>query len=215
MVVYCGPRTAVSPGKARRCEDRFLGTPLGGASMFKKFFVVLVPGLVLAIATSVMAQDKAKGKREGKGGEKAKAQVQVLPKALLEGLELSDEQKVKLEEIAKEMKAPVVEARKAMDSLLTDEQKEARKAAQAKAKEEGKTPREAQKAVDEALKLTPEQQEKMAKAKEKQAEVQKQIRDKVMEILTPEQRTAVEEKMKKSRGAEAKGGKGKKTAAEK
>ncbi len=184
--------------------------------MFKKFFVGLVPVLVLAIAASVMAQDKVKGKREGKqGGEKAKAQVQVLPKALLEGLELSDEQKVKLEEIAKEMKAPVVEARKAMDSLLTDEQKEARKAAQAKAKEEGKTPREAQKAVDEALKLTPEQQEKMAKAKEKQAEVQKQIRDKVMEILTPEQRTAVEEKMKKSRGAGTKGGKGKKAAAEK
>jgi Spy/CpxP family protein refolding chaperone len=161
-----------------------------------------------------MAQDKAKGKRK-QAGEKARPQAQILPQQLLEGLELTDEQKAKLEVIAKEMRAPVTEARKAIDDLLTDEQKEARKAAQSKAKEEGKKPQEAQKAVEEALKLTEEQKEKMAKLKEKQAEVQKQVRDKVMEVLTPEQQKVVEEKMKKTRGAGAKGGKGKKAAAAK
>ena len=136
--------------------------------MFKKLSVVLVAVLVLAIAVPVMAQEKAKGKRK-QAGEKARPQAQVLPKALLEGLELTDKQKATLEEIAKEMKVPMMEARKAVDGLLTDEQKEIRKATMAKAKEEGKKPQEAQKAVDEALKLTPEQQEKMAKAKEKVA----------------------------------------------
>ena len=124
--------------------------------MFQKLFVVLVAVLVLAVAVPVMAQDKAKG-RGKQAGAKARPQVQILPQQLLEGLELTDEQKAKLAEIEKQMKAPMVEARKAVDGLLTDEQKEARKAAMAKAKEEGKKPQEAQKAVDEALKLTPEQ----------------------------------------------------------
>lgn len=177
--------------------------------MFKKFCVGFVPLLVLAIAVPVMAQEKAKGKRgEKQGGAKARQQAPVVPKQLLEGLELSEEQKVKLAAIEKEMKAPVMEARKAMNDLLTDEQKEARKAAMAKAKEEGLKPQEAQKAVQAALKLTEEQQKKMATLKEKQAGLQKQIREKVMSILTPEQRKAVEEKMKKARGPRAKQGEG-------
>ena len=62
----------------------------------------------------------------------------------------------------------------------------------------------------EFLNLTKDQQTKMAKAKEKLAEVQKQIRDRVMGVLTPEQRTVVEEKMKKVRGGQAKRGEGEK-----
>ena len=176
--------------------------------MFKKFCVGLVPVLVLAIAVPVLAQEKAKGKRgdQKQAGAKAQKQVQILPTRLLEGLELTDEQKVGLEAVSKEMKAPVMEARKAMNDLLTDEQKAARKEAMAEAKKAGKKPQEAQKAVEEAMKLTDEQQEKMAKLKVKQAEIQKQIREKVMAILTPEQRKAVEEKMKKAHGPRAKQG---------
>ncbi len=177
--------------------------------MFKKFFVGLVPVLVLAIAVPVMAQEKAKGKRgERQAGAKGRQQAQILPKQLLEGLELSDEQKAKLATIEKEMKAPVTEARTALSDLLTDEQKQARRKAMTEAKEAGKKPQEVQKAVLAALKLTEEQQEKVAKVKAKQAEIQKKLRDKVMEILTPEQRKAVEEEMKKARGGRAKQGDG-------
>ena len=180
--------------------------------MFKKFCVGLVPVLVLAIAVPVLAQEKAKGKRGGqkKAGARAQKQVQVLPTRLLEGLELTDEQKAKLEAVSKEMKAPMMEARKAMNDLLTDEQKAARKKAFAEAKKAGKKPQEIQKAVQATLKLTDEQQEKMAKVKAKQAELQKQIREKVMAILTPEQREAVQAKMKKAHGPRGKQGGGKK-----
>lgn len=178
--------------------------------MFKRFCVGLVPLLVLAIAVPLMAQEKAKGKREGqkRAGAKARQQAPVLPARLLEGVELSDEQKAKLEEIAKEIKAPVMEARKAMNDLLTDEQKDARKKAMAEAKKAGKKPQEVQKTVQAALKLTEEQQEKMAKLKVGQAEVQKKMREKIMAVLTPEQRKAVEEKMKKARDPRAKQGDG-------
>lgn len=184
--------------------------------MLKTFSRVLVPVLVLAIAIPVMAQEKKRGERK-QAGEKGKQQLQVLPQQLLEGLELTAEQKAKLEKIAEEMKAPLTEVRKAQSDILTAEQKKAREEAMKAAKEAGKKPQEAKKAVDEALKLTPEQKEKMAKVDAKMAEVQKQIRAKVMEVLTPEQRKAVEEKMAKGKGkgkGEGKkgGGKGKKAA---
>jgi Spy/CpxP family protein refolding chaperone len=195
--------------------------------MFKKLCVVLVPVVVLAIAIPVAAQEKAKRGQGKRAGEKGGRQTQVLPQQLLEGLELTAEQKLKLEAIAKEMTVPMQEARKMVDAILTDEQKAARKEATAAAKEAGKKPREAQQAVEAALKLTADQQAKMAKAKEKMAEVQKQVRDRVMGVLTPEQRQAVEAKMAKGRGGRAKqgdgekkpggkgkGGKGKKAGAE-
>ena len=65
--------------------------------MFKKFIVGLVPVLVLAIAVPVMAQEKAKAKRgQRQAGARARQQAQVLPRQVLEGLELTDEQKMLL-----------------------------------------------------------------------------------------------------------------------
>ncbi|MGI6414236.1 MAG: hypothetical protein ACOX1P_01095 [Thermoguttaceae bacterium] len=180
--------------------------------MFKTFSRVLAPLLVLAIAIPVMAQEKQKRGQRKQPAEKGRQQAQVLPRQLLEGLELSAEQKAKLEAIAKEMRAPLVEARKALGDILTDEQKAAREAAMKAAKEAGKKPQEAQKAAEEALKLTPEQKEKMTKVRKKMAELEKTIRDKVMEVLTPEQRAAVEEKMKARRDEAKKAQKGKKAA---
>ena len=177
--------------------------------MFKKFCVGMVPLLVLAIAIPVMAQEKGKGKKGGqkKGPAKARQQASILPARLLEGLELTNEQKEELAAIEKEMKAPVMEARKAMNDLLTEEQKAARKKAMMEAKKAGKKPQEIQKAVQAALNLTEEQQEEAGKLKATQADLQKKIREKVMAVLTPEQRKAVQEKMKKARGP--RGGKGK------
>ena len=176
--------------------------------MFKRSFVVLMPVLLLAISLPLTAQEKAKRGKKKQAGERTGRQVQVLPQQLLEGLELTAEQQAKLETITKEMRGSMQEARMASNQILTDEQKVARKEALAAAKEAGKKPREAQKAVEAALKLTEEQQAQMAKAKEKLAAIQKQIRDKVMEVLTPEQRKAVQEKMKKARGGGTKKGKG-------
>jgi Spy/CpxP family protein refolding chaperone len=176
--------------------------------MLKRSLVVLMPVLLLTISLPLMAQEKAKRAKRKQAGERAGRQVQVLPQQLLQGLELTAEQQAKLDSIAKEMRGPVQEARTAANSILTDEQKAARKEALAAAKEAGKKPREAQKAVEAALRLTEEQQAKMAKAKESLAAIQNQIREKVMEVLTPEQRKAIEEKMKKARGDRVKKGKG-------
>jgi len=177
----------------------------GGISMRKKICRVLVPALVLAVAIPVMAQEKEKRGARKKPGTRGR-QAQVLPKQLLEGLELTAEQKAKLEAIVAEMKEAVSETRKTMDDLLTEDQKAARREAMKAAREAGKKPQEAQKAVAEALQLTEDQQEKMAKVKEKMTELQKKIRDRVMEVLTPEQRKTVEEKMKARRGPGKKAG---------
>ncbi|MHC4404518.1 MAG: Spy/CpxP family protein refolding chaperone [Planctomycetota bacterium] len=168
--------------------------------------------LLLAIAIPAVAQEKQRAKRgdRKRSGERSPRQAQVLPRQLLEGLELSDEQKAKIEGIAKEMKTPIADARKAMLGVFTDQQRAARQEALKAARKAGKKPREAQKAVEEALKLTDEQKEKMAKARRAMADLQKKIREEVMAVLTPEQKKAVEEKMKKARA-----GRGKTAAGEK
>ena len=63
-----------------------------------------------------------------------------------------------------------------------------------------------------AVKPTEEQKAKLAEAKKAAGELQKEVREKVLRLLTPEQRKAVEEKMKKGQGEGKKGGERKKGA---
>ncbi len=104
------------------------------------------------------------------------------------------------------MRAPLVEARKALGDILTDEQKAAREAAMKAAKEAGKKPQEAQKAAEEAPSSRRSRRRNAPKSGRKWPAL-KTIRDKVMEVLTPEQRAAVEEKMKARRDEAKKSGK--------
>lgn len=175
---------------------------------------VLIVALAMAIAGPVIAQEKAKRKERKRPGPARQREVRLVPLRLLEGIELTDEQKTTLKELRKEMGPKLQEIRKKMIGIISDEQRKARAEAVKAAKEAGKTGKELREAVQAAVKLTEEQKAKMAEVRKAMGELQKEIRQKIVEMLTPEQREAVKAKLKKARAEAKKRGK-KATEAEK
>lgn len=107
---------------------------------------------------------------------------------LLEGLTLTDEQKAKLEVLQKELGPKLLEASGKLDGILTPEQRRARAETSKAARDSGKKPKEVTEAVDAAMKLTADQKPKVAEARKVLAELDKALREKVLEVLTPEQK---------------------------
>jgi Spy/CpxP family protein refolding chaperone len=142
--------------------------------------------LALAVAFTVVgklsADDApAKPKHHGMAG----------PFEMLKGLDLTADQKAKVKEVGKEFHSKM---KAAADSVLTDEQKTARDEAVKAAKDAGKKGREVQKAAHDAVKLTAEQKTKM---KDAMKPVDKEIREKLMDILTDEQKAQVKKNCEK------------------
>jgi len=188
---------------------------MGGATM-RMARNVLVLALVLAMAAPLMAQREGR-RKEGKRRRPAKVKqepLQFMLGNLLKEIELTAEQKAKLEQLKKEMGPKVMEARKKVDSIFTEEQRKARAEAQKAARAAGKTGKEARNAVEAAVKLTEEQKVKFAAARKAAGELQRQVRDKIMVLLTPEQKEVIKERMKKQREERRKRGQKKKAAKE-
>jgi Spy/CpxP family protein refolding chaperone len=97
----------------------------------------------------------------------------------------------------------LVEAIKAAD-VLTPEQKKAGEAAAKAAKDAGKDKKEIQQAREEALKITAEQKTKQADLRKQLGAIQKDIREKVMGVLTPEQQEQIKPKKKEKEKKEEK-----------
>ena len=116
-----------------------------------------------------------------------------MPFEMLKGLKLTADQKAKVKELGKEY-APKFKA--AFENVLTDEQKTARKDAIKAAKAEGKKGRELMKAAHEAVKLTDEQKAKVKAAVEP---LRKEAHEKIMAILTPEQKEQLQQKCEKAK----------------
>ncbi len=169
--------------------------------------MVLVLAVVVLMACPLLAQDRKKkgeGKRGGPGGD---------PMAMmLRDLNLTDEQKAKVQEVRKEFGPKLAEIQKKRDGVLTDEQKKARDEAVKSARDAGKSPREVFAAGREAVKLTDEQQAKMAEIQKEAGALEKERMEKIKEILTPEQNEKLEKQMAeaKKRFEGKKGGEGKK-----
>ena len=159
---------------------------------------VLMLALVLAISTPLMAQEKARRKGQ-KRRPAAREGVGVVQKQLLEGLELSAEQKEKVKELNKEFGPKLKELKAKMEGIVTEEQKKAQREAMKAAKEAGKKGKELRAAVEAAVQLTDEQKAKMAEVRKAMGPLQREIREKFMALLTPEQQEVVKEKMKKAR----------------
>lgn len=156
--------------------------------------------LALAVTVSVSADEK-KGKKKEK---KAPAPSQ----RFVEKMELTDAQKEQVAAVDKEFGPKLAELNKSRMEILTDEQKQAEKAAQKAAKDAGQKGPEARKAVDEALKLTDDQKTQMKVIQKKQGEVNAELVAALKKFLTPEQ----QEQLPKF-GGDKKGGKKKKNAA--
>lgn len=145
----------------------------------------LCVGLIVAMSLSANAADATK---ETKGKKKANGQANAvfeIPKEIT----LTAEQQTKVDEIKKEQGPKVAELTTKLDSLLTADQKAARKEATAKNKAEGKKGKEAKAAIDEALKLTDEQKKQQAELQPELAKLQISIKEQINALLTDEQKT--------------------------
>ena len=175
----------------------------------RAFRIVTVLALAVLIAGNAMAQEekkKGKGARAEKAAgakkEAGKRQGAQLPIQFLKDITLTEDQEAKLAEIKKALAPKFAEIRKKTQEVLTEEQQKARMEAMKAAREAGTKGPEIEKTVAEALNLTDEQKEQMAEIKKLTMEFQKELRAKVEEILTDEQKAA----LPKQGGKGAKGG---------
>ena len=134
---------------------------------------------------------------EGKKAAKAKAlplQFQ-LPKEIT----LTAEQQKKLDELVAQYTPKLDALQQQRNGILSEEQRkagsEARKAAQAAKK----TRTESQKAMDDAMKVTPEQKSKLEPITKESGTLGKEIRGKVLELLTPEQKESLKKAEQKKK----------------
>jgi len=142
---------------------------------------LLTAGLMITIALSSGVAHAQKGKKADGSNNPAFA----IPKEIT----LTAEQQTKLDEIKKEQGPKLAELTKKLDSVLTDEQKAARKEASAKAKADGKKGKEAAAAIEEALKLTDDQKKQRAEIQPELAKLQLSVKEQIHGLLTDEQKT--------------------------
>jgi Spy/CpxP family protein refolding chaperone len=152
--------------------------------------VAVTLGVALLIASPLFAAEK---KEKKKAPPKCPAADRI--ERWTQGIDVTAEQKAKFAEIAKEFGPKLMECMKKMD-VMTPEQKKAAAEARKQAKADGKTDKEAAQAGVEAAKLTDEQKEKQAEARKAMQPLEKELRAKVMDVLTPEQQAKAKENMK-------------------
>ena len=158
-----------------------------------------VLALVAVVASSALGEKKKRVKKDP-AAMAAERKIGQWEKKI----ELTEEQKTQIKEIATASQPKVTAATDAVTALLTDEQKEARKAALKQSKADGIAAKECKAFVMEKLNLTDEQKEKMTELDAEVKKVQKGINQEMMAVLTDEQKMAVKPARK---------GKGKKKAA--
>ena len=161
---------------------------------------VLTLTLALLITSPLWAADSKKKAEKKAPPNPAAERI----KRMTEGLTLTAEEKTKLDAIAKECCPMFVDAGKKLMDVLTPEQKKARGEAAKAAKAAGKKGKEFNTAVDSAATLTDEQKAKQADLRKEMSAMEKDLREKVMAVLTPEQKDQLKELRKSKKSAEKK-----------
>ena len=151
---------------------------------------LLVLTLAVVLAMPAMAAEEKKKKKKKKG-RKAPVAVRV-PKSIT----LTDDQKKQVAEINKEFGPKLAEVQKAVNGVISKEQRQARNAANKKAKADGVKGKARNAKIQAALNLTDDQKAKMKELTKKRQDVQKAARAKFVEILTAEQKAKLPKKKK-------------------
>ncbi|MGA2067100.1 MAG: hypothetical protein ABSG86_19130 [Thermoguttaceae bacterium] len=136
----------------------------------------------------------AKGEKKPKLGPAAAAAAK-----MVKDLTLGDEQKAKIDAITTEYDPKLADATKKTD-VLTPEQKKAKEDAVKAAKAAGKKGKDVRQAADEAVKLTDTQKASQKEAKKQLKALQKELHEKLLAVLTPEQQAQVQPKPRKKKG---------------
>lgn len=171
----------------------------------KTFRNLVCLSLIAAVACSAVADEPEK-KGKGKKGERKQPTA---TQRFVAKLELSDDQKTQVAAIDKQFAEKFTANQKALNEILTAEQKKAQQAAQKAAKEAGTKGPEARKEVEAALNLTDEQKAKRQTVMAEQKKLQVEIIAALKKVLTEEQ----QEQLPKSRPAKGEKSKKKKKEA--
>jgi Spy/CpxP family protein refolding chaperone len=166
--------------------------------MLKVASTVLALVVSLALIDSLSAQERGRGQgrgqRRGPGANSMIDRIERVP-----GINLTDDQKSKLAELKKEYAPKQKEIADKLAAVPTAEQKKARDEAMKEARDAGKRGPEVREAIQAAMKLTDAQKAEMGKLRKAQGELDKEIREKVTKVLTPEQQETLK-KARESRG---------------
>jgi Spy/CpxP family protein refolding chaperone len=158
---------------------------------------VLTLVVSLAVAGSLRAADEGKKAHDGKHAQRPLAFTGVN----VDLLKLTDDQKAKVADLQKEYGPQAADLAKKMAAILTDDQRKARAEAMKAAKDAGKSDKECRDAGNAAVTLTDEQKARQGEVKAEIAPIVKEVRGKLMAILTPEQQ-ALLKPAKKAKKAE-------------
>jgi len=146
-----------------------------------------VSALALLFVPAVRAEEKKEDKKPAPF-----ANVFTFPKTIT----LTDDQQKKLDDLKKEYTPKLEELKKATDVIMTPERVKAQKEAIDKAKADGKKGKELTEAGQAALKLTEDETKKLADTKAAQNKLNAEISKKKTDLLTEEQRKALQPKPK-------------------
>ena len=139
--------------------------------------------LTVALVAPAVAADKKK---------KTPVAVKV-PKSI----ELSADQKAKVDALNKEFGPKLAECKKKANSIITADQKKARAEAMKKAKADGKKGKELKAAANAAVAITADQKAQQAECKKAIGALNKEIKTKFVALLTDEQKAKLKGGKKK------------------
>jgi hypothetical protein len=147
-----------------------------------------VAALALGFAAAVSAEEK-------KADDKKPAPFAAMfafPKTIT----LTEDQQKKLDELKKEFTPKFTELKTKVDPIMTADRVKAQKEAVEKAKADGKKGKDVADAGTAALKLTEAETKTLAETKAANAKINAELTKKKMEILTDEQKKALQPKPK-------------------
>ena len=160
--------------------------------------------LSVAVSLTIMSTLRAADVTDGPASQPPpRSQNFGLP---LDQLDLTNDQKAKVSELWKAYGPRLAELEQKMAASLTDEQRQARRAAEQAARAAGKAPKEMREAVEAATQATDEQKARFAELRQAMAPLQREIREKLLALLTPEQTENLHGQAGVARGAAAPAG---------
>lgn len=146
--------------------------------------------MILLLASSLIAGDKAKSKK----GKKAKPAAVPAAFKLPNGITLTAEQQAKLDDLKTQYATKLADAQKKISDVYTEEQRTRQMTARRDAAAAGKKGKELKAAVDAAVELTDEQQKQLADAQKDQKQLTKEVRKQVVALLSGEQKQQLKSK---------------------
>lgn len=147
---------------------------------------LLAVALIFAASMNLQAQEEKKKQKKGNNPTEASLLEQTFK--AIQKAEITAEQETAIKALIKEIAPKIVEAQTKAGSMLTNEQKKARGEALKKAREEGLKGKAVQDAANAALNLSEEEAKKYKEAVAGAEQANKELKEKVMALLTEEQR---------------------------